>query len=227
MAQLFDKILGSPSGELGDMVFRRKKGGNIIAKQPVHRATPLSDAEKAFRSKFGLAGRLACKINSIQVLKDVWPKGTGKGSKCNEILKANYNSINTAADLGEVLVSPLFGFSVANAVLTAGPTGIHFAADALGVNVGIDTSIEKSVVTAGIVVLTTPTKAGIPALQVLAFKSIQHNLDLINPIDHTVEFNGGTLNLYSEYTTRRVFASLVTLDDAGKGVRYSTTFSSL
>ena len=51
MAQLFDKILGSPSGELGDMVFRRKKGGNIIAKQPVHRASPLSDAEKA--AKYG------------------------------------------------------------------------------------------------------------------------------------------------------------------------------
>jgi hypothetical protein len=226
MAQLFDKILGTPSGLLGDVVFRRKKGGNIIAKQPTPRASALKDSEKALRAKFGLAGKIASKINSIQVLKDVWPKSTGKGSKCNEILKANYIQIGSAENIASAAIVPLFGFDIANAVLTAGVSGIHLVADALGVGTGIDTSIEKFIVTAGVVVLQTPTSADKPATEVIAFKSVQHNLDLINEVDHSVDFTGGTLDMFSSYTVKKVFACLITLDDAGTPIRYSTTVHS-
>jgi hypothetical protein len=226
MAELFDKILGTPSGLLGDMVFRRKKGGNIIAKHPIPRSSALKDSEKAFRAKFALAGKIASKINSIQVLKEVWPKSTGKGSKCNEIMKTNYNVINSAENLGSVAVVPLFGFNVAHAVLTAGASGIHLVTDALGVGVGIDTSVEKYLVAAGVVVLQTPTSADMPKNQVIAFKSIQHNLDLINPVDVTLDFSGGTLAMYESYTVKKAFACLITLDDTGTAIRYSSTLNS-
>jgi hypothetical protein len=226
MAQLFDKILGSPSGHLGDMVFRRKKGGNIIAKQPAPRGSALRDSEKALRAKFGLAGKIACKINSIQVLKDVWPKNSGKGSKCNEILKTNYDLIGSAENLGSVAVVPLYGFNTTNPVLTAGATGIHLVTGALGVNVGIDTSIEKYIVTAGVVVLQTPIGENKVKNQVIAFKSVQHNLDLINPVDLAAEFSAELLPIYESYADKKVFACLITLDDAGTPIRYSGTMHS-
>ena len=111
----------------------------------------MKDSEKAFRAKFALAGKIACKINSIEVLKEVWPKSTGKGSKCNDIMKANYDLIGSAENLGSVAVVPLFGFNTVNPVLRAGATGIHLAADALGVGIKVDTSIEKYIVTAGVI----------------------------------------------------------------------------
>jgi hypothetical protein len=208
------------------MVFRRRKGGNIIAKQPTPRSSLPSQSERAFRAKFALTGKIASGINSVEVLKEIWPNSTGRASKFNQIFKANYAGVISASDPGTVAVAPSFGFDVVNAVLTAGATGIHLVTDMLGTNVDIDTSIEKYIVAGGIVVLQTPTSAGISANRVIAFKSIQHNLDLINPIDLAVNFTGEVLKQYQSYTTRNVFACLVTLDDAGKAIRYSTTVNS-
>jgi hypothetical protein len=111
-------------------------------------------------------------------------------------------------------------------VLTVGVSGIHLVTDALGVNVEIDTSVEKFIVTAGVVVLQTPTSADNPVNQVIAFKSVQHNIDLINPVDHSVEFSGGSLAMYGSYTIKKVFACLITLDDTGTPIRYSSTVHS-
>ena len=93
-------------------------------------------------------------------------------------------------------------------------------------SVGIDTSVEKYIVSAGIIVLQTPTLENLPRTQVMSFKSIQHNLDLINEIDHTVEFNGELLSMYQSYTVKKVFVCLITLDETGKAVRYSGTVHS-
>ncbi|MDR3608939.1 MAG: hypothetical protein P4L27_00070 [Ignavibacteriaceae bacterium] len=226
MAQLFNPILGNPSGKLGNMVFRVRKGASFIAGRPSKRTSPLKEAETAYRAKFALVQKIARGINSIGSLKEVWPSATGRGSKCNEIFQVNYKIIDTAANLASVLVAPIFGFNAPNAVLTAGATGIHLVTDALGVGLGVDTSVEKYILTAGIVVLSNPIMENITANQVISFQSIRHNLDLINGIDHTADFAGGTLEMYNGYTTKKVFACLVTLNDSGKAIRYSTTFNS-
>ena len=226
MAQLLDQVLGNASGLISTLVFKVRKGANFISRQPSKRSSALGSDEIAIRSKFGLAGKVASGINSIKELKDCWPKSTGRASKCNLIFKANYKTINSAANLGSVAVVPTFGFNTVNAVLTAGVAGIHLVADVLEVNVGIDTSIEKNIVAAGVVVLQTPTLEDIDAIQVIAFKTPQHNLDLINPVDLSAAFAGGELTMYESYTDRKVYACLVTLDDAGKAVRYSCTVHS-
>jgi hypothetical protein len=45
--------------------------------------------------------------------------------------------------------------------------------------------------------------ANIPAMKVIAFKSIQHNLDLINEVDFTADFTGDVLKIYESYTDRK------------------------
>ena len=226
MAQLLDQVLGNASGIIGTLVFRIRKGANFISRKPSPRSSPLGLDEIAFRSKFGLAGKIASGINSIKELNECWPKSTSRASKCNLIFKANYKIINSAENFGSVAVVPAFGFNTVNAVLTAGVAGIHLVTDALGVDVGIDTSIEKFIVAAGVVVLQTPTLEDIDATQVIAFKTTRHNLDLINPVDLSAAFAGGSLAMYDSYTDKKVFACLVTLDDAGKAIRYSCTVHS-
>ena len=226
MAQLLDQVLGNPSGLIGTLVFRVRKGASFISRKPSHRSSAPEPKEVALRSKFGLGVKVAAGINSIKELKDCWPKATGRASKCNQIFQANYKLINSAANLGSVAVAPIFGFNVLNSVLTAGVSGINLVTDALGVGIGIDTSIEKYCVVAGVVVLQTPTLASIDPVEVIAFKSMQHNLDLINPVDLSAEFMGGPLSLYQSYTDRKVFACIVTLDEDGKAIRYSCTMHS-
>jgi hypothetical protein len=227
MGQLLDQVLGTASGLVGNkLVFRNKGNTNIIAKRPAKRTSLPSAAEIAFRAKFALTGKVARGINSIAQLKEVWPN-TSKGmSKFNEIFQTNYKLINTVENLGTITVGPVFGFNTINPVLTAGVSNVHLVTDALGVEVGIDTSIETHIVAAGIVVLLNPIAEGTPPVSVISFKTIQANLDLINEVNLTANFTGIDLTMYGSYTERRVFACLITLDDNGKAIRYSSTVHS-
>jgi hypothetical protein len=226
MAQLFNPILGDPSGKIGHVVFRVRKGANFIAPKPSARSTAANENELALRAKFGLTQRIAKSINSIQLLKDLWPKSTGRMSKCNEIFQANYKVIKSLDDFGSVNVSPLFGFGLENGAITTTATGIHFVADALGVSTGINTGTEKQVTAVGVVVLLNPNSNELPASQVLPFKADLKSLDLLNPMDFTADFSGSELTIYESYGDKKVFACLLTIADTGKAVRYSTTIHS-
>src|ERR1035438_5321826 len=114
MGHLSNQVLGDASGKVGHMVFRVRKGTNIISKVPAKRTKPPTEKELAIREKFGLAGKVARGIYSIEQLKEVWPVLSGKMTVCNEIFQINYKLLNTLANLGTVSVAPIYGFSVIN-----------------------------------------------------------------------------------------------------------------
>ena len=227
MGHLSNQVLGDASGKVGHMVFRVRKGTNIISKVPAKRTKPPTEQELAIREKFGLTGKVARGIYSIEQLKEVWPVLSGKMTVCNEIFQINYKLLNTLANLGTVSVAPIYGFSVINPVVTVGASSVQLATDALGVSVGIDTSIEKYAIACGVVILQNPTLESWPKSEVIAFKSLQHNLDLINPVDLTAQLSGTELTKFSGYTTRAAFVCIITLDDNGKAIRYSQTVKSV
>jgi hypothetical protein len=227
MGRLLDQILGSASGLVGNkLVFRNNATANIIAKRPKKRTSAPSDAELAFRAKFALTGKVARAINSIAILKALWPHNSKGLSKFNEIFQANYSLVNSLANFGSATVVPAFGFNTINPVVTAGPTSVHVETDALGVNVGIDTSVEKFIAAVGVVVLLTPIATGTPAAATIAFQTVHANLDLINPVDLTANLTGTDLTMYGSYTDRKIYACLITLDDNGKAIRFSSTVHS-
>src|ERR1035438_934299 len=197
MGHLSNQVLGDASGKVGHMVFRVRKGTNIISKVPAKRTKPPTEKELAIREKFGLAGKVARGIYSIAQIKEVWPQMSGKMTVCNEIFQINYKLLNTLDNLGTVSVAPIYGFSVINPVVTVGASSVQLATDALGVSVGIDTSIEKYAIACGIVILQNPTLESWPKSEVVAFKSLQHNLDLINPVDLTAQLSGTELTKFS------------------------------
>lgn len=227
MGHLSNQVLGDASGKVGHVVFRVRKGTNIISKVPPKRTKPPTEKELAIREKFGLTGKVARGIYSIAQLKEVWPQMSGKMTVCNEIFQVNYKLLNTLANLGAVSVAPIYGFSVINPVVTVGASSVQLATDALGVSVGIDTSIEKFAIACGVVILQNPTLESWPKNEVVAFKSTQHNLDLINPVDLTAQFSGTELTKFSGYTTKAAFVCIITLDDNGKAIRYSQTVRSV
>jgi hypothetical protein len=143
MGHLSNQVLGDASGKVGHMVFRIRKGENLISKVPAKRTKPPSDREKEVRAKFALTSKIAMGIYSIPLLKEVWPTLPGKLTKPNQIFQVNYKLLNTLETLGTVSVAPIYGFNVTTPVVTVGASSVQLATDALGVSVGIDTSIEK------------------------------------------------------------------------------------
>ncbi|MDR3611680.1 MAG: hypothetical protein P4L27_14010 [Ignavibacteriaceae bacterium] len=226
MGHLTKQVFGDVNGAVGHVVFKKRAGSNYIAMRVEKLKATLDPVVLARRSKFAMTGKIAKAVNSLAVLKAAWPVTDGRMSRFNEIFQANYKIIGSAANILSAAVAPMFGFSLTNSHVTTLATGVQMTTDALGVKAGIDTGTEKYIVAAGIIVLSTPNQDGLPPTIVLSFKSPQHNLDLINPIDLTAELEGTGLVQYGYYTTKKAFACLVTLDDNGQTVHTSLSVQS-
>jgi hypothetical protein len=226
MGHLTKQVFGDVNGAVGHVVFKKRGDSNYIAMRAEKMKATLDPVVLARRAKFALTGKIAKAINQLPVLKAAWPVAVGKMSRFNEIFQTNYGLIGSAANIATVSVAPLFGFSLVNPHVSALANSIQLTADALGVKVGIDTGIEKTFVAAGVILLSNPTQEGYPANLVIPFKSIQQNLDLINPIDVTIEIEGTSLDQYAYYSDRKAFGCLVTLDNDGKTIRSSVSIHS-
>ena len=227
MGHLSKQVFGEVTGAVGHVVFKHRAGDNYIAMRAGKQKICTDPVILARRAKFALAAKIAKAINSLALLKSAWPQVADKKlSRFNEIFQTNYDLIGSVANIGTITVAPVFGFDLANAHVTNLADGVQVQTDALGVGIGIDTGIEKFLVAAGVVLLQGPTVEGYPSTLVIPFKTIQQNLDLINPVSLTAQFMGTELFQYGAYTTKRAFACLITLDDNGQLVKSSRSAQS-
>src|ERR1035437_4701376 len=88
-------IFGPISGRLGDCVFRNKGGKTIIAARPRKRTSPKNASEIENEKKFGLTGKIAKSINSVEIIKQFWQPTARKNPSCYQpIFKKNYGWLN-------------------------------------------------------------------------------------------------------------------------------------
>ena len=227
MGRLSKQVFGEVTGAVGHVVFKHRAGDNYIAMRAEKQKICTDPVVLARRAKFALTGKIAKAINSLVLLKSAWPQVADKKlSRFNEIFQANYDLIGSVENVGTISVAPVLGFTLANPHVTNLVAGIQIETDALGVNVGIDTSIEKFLVAAGVVLLQAPTVEGLPQTLVIPFRTTQQNLDLINPVSLTAQFMGTEQFEYQSYTTKRAFVCLITLNDNGQLVKASRSVHS-
>jgi len=227
MGHLTKQVFGEVNGAVGHVVFKHRAGANYIAMRVAKMKASFDPVVLARRAKFALTGKIAKAINSLALLKSAWPQELDKKlSRFNEIFQTNYDLIGSVANIGTISVAPVLGFTIANPHVTNLVAGVQIETDALGVNIGIDTGIEKFLVAAGVVLLQGPTVEGLPQTLVIPFKTTQQNLDLINPVSLTAQFMGTELFEYESYATKKAFACLITLNDNGQLVKSSRSVHS-
>ena len=227
MARLLTQILGVMSGSVGDIVFRRRGGRSYVSAHPSG-YTPRTDAATVARKKqFKTAVEIAKNINDIPLLKAVWPVDSTKlVSKFQRMVSVNYKLVSGADLTGQPTLTPNLGFEMTTPVVALTANSVHFTAGSLGVDLGIDTSIEKYYCTAGIIVMQNPTDLLSQDINVLKFRTGQANLDLITDIDVTIPLSGIDQQFLAKYTVKRAFFAFLTLDDNGNVVKHSATYGS-
>jgi hypothetical protein len=227
MARLLTQVLGVMSGSVGDIVFRRRGGRSYVSAHPSG-YTPRTDAATTARKKqFKTALEIAKNINSIPMLKAIWPADPTKAtSKFNKMVSVNYKLVSGTDLTGQPTLTPEQGFSIPSAVVEIGANAVTFTADALGVDLGIDTSIEKTYIVTGLIVMNAPTDPLSPDIEILKFSAAKVNLDLINPIQASMPLSGIDQQLLAKYTNKRAFFAFFTLDSAEKVVKHSATYGS-
>jgi len=170
---------------------------------------------------------IAKNINNIPLLKAVWPADPTKlVSKFQKMVSVNYKLISGEDLTGQPTLTPTLGFEMTNALVALNPTNVHFTADQLGIDLGIDTSIEKTFCVAGLIVMNGPTDQLSQDINVLRFKTANQSLDLITNISVTIPLTGMDQQFLSKYTVKRAFFAFLTLDDNGAVVKHSATYGS-
>jgi len=227
MARLLTQILGVMSGSVGDIVFRRRGGRSFVCARPSGYTKRTDAASVARKKQFKTAVEIAKNINDIPLLKAVWPADPSKlVSRFQKMVSVNYKLVSGADLTGQPTLTPTLGFEMTTPLLQLNAATVHFTADALGVDLGIDTSIEKFYTIVGLIVMKDPTDQLSPDISVLKFRTNQHNLDLITEIDVSVPLSGMDQQMLAKYTVKRAFFAFLTLDDNDSIVQHSATYGS-
>src|ERR1035437_7631660 len=78
------------------------------------------------------------------MLKAVWPTDSSKlVSKFQKMVSVNYKLVSGVDLTGQPTLTPNLGFEMTTPVVALTANSVHFSAGQLGVDLGIETSIEK------------------------------------------------------------------------------------
>lgn len=225
MAFLRNKVLGMPTGKVGDLIFKSLHGSTLIASPASSFRTPMDEASVTRRSKFRFVVKLSSAIIKLLSIKVLLKKNVINGkSAFNNIVSSAYDRVSGNNDISKVKLLEKIGFVVPNPAVTMNPTSIKIDTDALGDSAGIDAAVEKTVSLEGVVYLSSPLESTDPAYCFIPFSSDDITLDTATALSFTVPFLAGDGVTYQGYSVKKVLAALVTKDANGEPVKASMTF---
>jgi len=225
MANLRKKVLGTVSGAVGDILFRAKNGKNYVGTRPLSFIPGKDEKSIVRRQRFALVTRLAKPINSIYKLKSLWKSVTPDGlSPYNQIVKVNYNNVQSDSIGDQVKLVPDIGFAVHINAFNVDQNRLRVTLNGITSSSGINPAIELHFQLAGVMHLSNPSDAENESHVFLRLLSDEITLVLNTEIDVTVNFFDQTSQLISQYQDRKAFLTLLTLDADKNVVNYSNTF---
>jgi hypothetical protein len=217
--------LGQLSGKIGNIVVRKRGGKMVVARPPSPRTTPKSGQEIEANKKFALTGKIAQGINSIADLKVFWkPPAFKDMSAYNLIFKKNFRRLNPENLEGVIMLTEENGFEITNPGVYLGETNVLIECEAIGRNTNFDTSVEKYVFAAGIIVCAKPSLAGLAPQAVIAFQTKKQLLYPGEFLCVSENLSGPRLSTSKNYELKRVFAVFITSDESGRVIQASNTF---
>lgn len=226
MATLKKKLFGSLSGAFGDAVFRQVGDKNYIAQRPVEYKAPDTQDYKDRTTKFGLSVKLAKSIYRIPALKTLWEKEFPDETRIfNFIVRKNYPFI-TPDGLSSTphLLPDEDSFSITVNSASVSESAIDVEIAALNNTGKIDTNIDKKIKLFSVLLLANPVLKGLPAFNFISMQSEDIILSVSDPVTFNIVPSQTNSDRMLGYGQRKTFFVLVTLDDNGVPVNYSSTF---
>lgn len=222
----FISSIGQITGKLGDVVFRTRGNKTYIAKAPGPRKPTKDPVVKQRRKKFAWVGKFTSAANSLPLIKALWqPLYPRTLSTFQKIFKMVYKNFQTLDNPGPILFTPECGFSLENSSIVFGKSSLFVEADPLGVTLGINHKEEISIVAVGVLALSNPPDNSLPEQMFIPVKSAKIPTQLNNQSVFIIQLPSPELFAYSQYRTRKIYLTLITLDASGSPVRHSVVIS--
>jgi hypothetical protein len=210
------------SGKVGNVVFVQRGKKTYVRSLPSKRKSAYTKEERVKQSYFGLASRIASRICQIEEIKHFWkPIVAQNRSSYNRIFKANFNQFDIKNFKGYISLSSEMGFNLNKPSLKMSKTELQIECGQL-MKSDIDYNNKvKYFIVAGIIILRGPTQKGLPAYEIMSFKSEKMLISPDSLVDVKIVFSGDDLKNWNGYLLRKAFATLITSDGLGKPLRNS------
>jgi hypothetical protein len=119
----------------------------------------------------------------------------------------------------------LFGFGVGITSAAFSSSGIQVVTQAIGIDAGIDLSVEKNIQLVAILSLSSPSENSIPDYYLLPLVSAAQTLKLDTPLTFSAALSNQEALVFPKYAVCKTIYALLTLDADGNAVHYSTTLA--
>lgn len=226
MAKLTQKILGKVSGSLGDLTFRQRNGKNYLASRPESFIPGTDEASITRREKFGFSVKLASLINSDDRLKSIWSKQTPQGKySYNYIVQMNYPTITANSVTNSTKLVPNNGFYTSVSSLNFNSNNIELVINPLGLESGIDTSVEKNIQLVSLISLSEPQSEQVEKSYLIMLNSQTQPITLDNELTFTIPISNQNQNIINKYNSKTTLFTLLTLDETNSVYNFSDTFT--
>jgi hypothetical protein len=107
MALLSNNILGHVSGSIAGLTFRRMNGKIFVASKRASYTTPTDTDSIQRRQNFGMACKLASRINSIDLLHRIWKSAAANHSTVfHTIVQSIYKTMESGMVTSHTMLAP-------------------------------------------------------------------------------------------------------------------------
>ena len=214
-------------GILGDNAIVHRGNKVFLRKRPGKSTKPPTELALLKKAEFGLAGKIAGKISSIDEIKQFWKGDPVKNNTgYNRLFQANHCQFNIEDFSGKIVLSEGYGLDVVNPLIELGETGLVIKCDSFESADAGKKAAAKYLRATGIIVMKNPGAKDSPEYDFMTFMTKEVPKIMGEKFSAEVIYLGGPLNKFQDYKFKKAFAVFITCNGEWELTDISKTIES-
>jgi len=214
-------------GVLGEVAIVHRGKKVFIRKRPEKSLKPPTELALAKKAKFGLAGKIAGKISSIEDIKYFWKPDPDKNhTGYNRLFIANHGQFDIEDFSGRIVMSEGNGLEILNPSIMFGETGLVINCDSFDSVDAAKQVAAKYIRTTGIIVLKNSRAEACPEYELMTFMTDMFPIVKGEKFSARIKYLGSDLVRFQNYIVKKAFGVFITVDGEWNLTDISKTFES-
>jgi hypothetical protein len=214
-------------GVIGDTAIVHRGNKVFLRKRPAKSTKPPTEMAKAKKARFGLAGKIASEITSLEEIKQFWKGDPGKNNTgYNRLFQANHCKFDMENFSGKVVLSEGAGLELANPLLKLEEWGLAISCDSFASRDAAKRETAKFVHACGIIVMKNPGSDSGKKSDFITFRTNMTAVLEGGKFSEEVKYFGGDLHKFQDYKVKKAFVVFMTCNEKWELTDISETVES-
>jgi hypothetical protein len=214
-------------GVLGEVAIVHRGKKAFVRKRPTKSLKPPTELALAKKAKFGLAGKIAGKISSIEDIKYFWKPDPDKNQTgYNRLFHANHGQFDIEDFSGKIVLSEGNGLEVLNPSIAFEGSGLVINCDSFESVDAEKREAAKYIRTTGIIVLKNSRSEACPEYDLMTFMSDMFPIVKGEKFSARIKYLAGDVVRFQNYAVKKAFGVFITVDGEWELTDISETFES-